>query len=700
MEIMKHELKQLPAAPDKFALTVYLSAQDIEFANELGTQSQTQKSFLMIAKKIVKEHYPTIRISVVNVMVGGFLITSMPFQTTTASAQSNTSEQTIQANSVFYQVKSGDTLWTLSRAFNITVDSIKRANQLATDSLQLNQRLIIPKAFHTIQTGDYLSVLARDYNTTTAAIRVANGLTSDSVRLGQTLIIPILISGAQTKPAEQPVAPASNQTYTVTAGDSLSAIARDHGTTTEAIRNANQLSSDVIRVGQVLIIPTTTSSAPEPTFKIQPIDEVYTVVAGDSLSVIAARFGTTVDALKTANGLTSNTLQIGQRLVIPNAKNTSLSPFSTYTVVAGDSLSVIAARFGVSVNDLRSANNLSSDILQIGQTLTIPNGSTAQPSFPPSQPSSYTVVAGDSLSVIAARFGVSVNDLRSANNLSSDVLRIGQVLNIPNGSPAPSPAPASEVRTIFTYTVAFGDSLSVIANRYKVSVDSIRTANNLRSDTLQVGQRLIIPDALNAPAQTGTNSLTYTTHTVKSGDTIWDLSVQYGIPQSELLKANNLTTSSRLSVGQQLSIPVHSIAVKPVVSQRHGELLDWWTEAQYVFTIGKTAKVTDLETGQSFNIKRAIGANHADCETVTVNDTNIARSIWGGFSWTPRAVILEVDGKRLAASMSFMPHDVQYIHDNGITGHFDVYFSNSTRHLDRRPDAAHQAQVERAAGVR
>ncbi|MFC0559269.1 LysM peptidoglycan-binding domain-containing protein [Halalkalibacter alkalisediminis] len=192
----------------------------------------------------------------------------------------------------------------------------------------------------------------------------------------------------------------------------------------------------------------------------------------------------------------------------------------------------------------------------------------------------------------------------------------------------------------------------------------------------------------------------HTSHTVQTGDTIWDLSVLYGIPQSKLLTVNNLTLSNRLSIGQQLTVPVHSIARKTTVSPQHGEFLDWWTEAQYVFPIGKTAKVTDLATGQSFHIKRTTGANHADCETMTTADTNVARSIWGDFSWTPRAVIIEVDRRKLAASMSFMPHDLQYIRDNGIIGHFDVYFSNSTRHADGRPDASHQLQVERAAGVR
>ena len=197
-----------------------------------------------------------------------------------------------------------------------------------------------------------------------------------------------------------------------------------------------------------------------------------------------------------------------------------------------------------------------------------------------------------------------------------------------------------------------------------------------------------------------TNTITYEGYTVKSGDNIWDLSIKFGVPQAELLKVNGLTTSSRLYIGQKLTIPVHHIAVQSTVSERHGEYLNWWTEAQYVFPINQVATVTDFKTGRFFQIKRTIGANHADCEPLTSNDANIIKQIWGGnYSWSERAVIVSVEGRKIAASMASMPHDIEYITNNNFNGHFDIHFKNSTRHNDGAITPAHQQQVKIAAGL-
>jgi len=681
--LQRYELRRINPQSDEYEIVIHVADHLSEFANELGTLPRERKDVIELARQIVRERYPTVKVKMVKVIIGGIAVTSIPFMSgnvSSAQAATSTAHTTpaSQDGTIYYQVASGDTLWYISKKFNTPVDHIKRANHLTSDNLQLNQRLIIPKTFHTVGTGDYLTVLAKKYGTTVAAIKEANSLPSDTTRLGQVLIIPILIGG-QTSPPAQAAAPPPQptikaSTYTVAAGDTLFSIAKKLGTTVEALRAANTLTSDVLSIGQTLTLSPNSNAAP-PSDSVAPapvpeqVTRAYTVAAGDTLYSIAKKLGTTVEALRAANNLTSDVLSIGQTLTLsPNSTATPASDSAApapvpeqvtraYTVVAGDTLWAIAQRFGTPVALLRSTNNLTSDVLGIGQTLSIPTGTAAtqpEPAITPAPPETQ----------------------------------------------APAPTTTTEERTTFTYAVRAGDSLSVIAKRFGVTVDAIRLSNNLSSDFLQVGQAITIPNGINAPTQTGTNTITYTTHSVVSGDNIWDLSIRYGIPQSELLRVNNMTISSTLSIGQKLTIPVHTIGVKSVINERHGEYLDWWTEAQYVFTIGKTAKVTDYATGKSFYIKRTVGANHADSETVTVNDTNIAKSIWGGFSWTPRAVILEIDGRKVAASMSFMPHEREYIANNGITGHFDVYFGNSTRHVDGRADASHQAQVERAAGLR
>ena len=256
--------------------------------------------------------------------------------------------------------------------------------------------------------------------------------------------------------------------------------------------------------------------------------------------------------------------------------------------------------------------------------------------------------------------------------------------------------------SVLTYTVKSGDTLWKIANQYNTTVDQIKQKNKLSSDMIYIGQKLNIVTEIRiqVPDSVEENSISYMTYTIQRGDNMWDLSIKYGIPMTELLNVNKMTENSSLAVGQKIIIPVHKIAVKQTAGERYGEYLDWWTEAQYVFPINKTATVTDFQTGRSFRVKRTIGAFHADCEPLTAADAAIIKEIWGGsYSWKERAVIVQVDGRKIAASMASMPHDIDYIKDNNFNGHFDIHFKNSTRHKDGLVSEAHQAQIRIAAGI-
>jgi len=210
---------------------------------------------------------------------------------------------------------------------------------------------------------------------------------------------------------------------------------------------------------------------------------VYIVVSGDSLYSIAQKFGITVKDLIETNNLGNNTnLTIGQELIIPDKNEENLPPtqeetINTYTVQSGDSLYSIARRFNTTVDTLKSLNNLTSNILSIGKVLLLPTEIEE-----PVTNNTYTVQSGDSLYSIARQFDTTVNELKSLNNLTENILSIGQILKIP-GRISPNQ----------TYTVKSGDSLYSIARQFNTTVNDIKNLNNLTNNTLSIGQVLKIP---------------------------------------------------------------------------------------------------------------------------------------------------------------------------------------------------------------
>lgn len=276
-----------------------------------------------------------------------------------------------------------------------------------------------------------------------------------------------------TSPNEQ-----QNNIYVVQRGDTLYSIANKFNTTVNEIKSLNNLSTNILEIGQNLKIPTDSNQVNPNEFS------VYTVQKGDSLYSIANKFNTTVQKLIELNKLSSTNLSVGQKLYISEKQDNLPNSTNFYTVKSGDSLYSIAIRFNTTVNDIINNNNLTSTILSIGQQLIIPGYTNIDDNNDTSNNdnSLYIVKSGDSLYSIAKKFNTTVNEIKSLNGLNTNLLVIGQKLLLPSSND-----------TNTTYYVQSGDSLYSIARKYNTTVNEIKKLNNLSSDILSIGQALIIP---------------------------------------------------------------------------------------------------------------------------------------------------------------------------------------------------------------
>jgi len=362
----------------------------------------------------------------------------------------------------------------------------------------------------------------------------------------------------------------------------------------------------------------------------------------------------------------------------------------SYEVKRGDTYWKISERYSINLNNLLQENSAQSNsYLNVGQSILLP--------YNPNEKLLYKVKWGDTYWKISEKFNIDINTLLKANNANAQtLLNVNDVIIIPS------------INDYRTHIVQTGETYWKVSEKYSVDINELLKLNNAdQYSQLYIGQKILIPNNgfINETSLHNSNDTeaytTYTNYTVQSGDDFWKISIKFGIPQYELISANNMSQNTILNIGDVLKIPVHHVPVKAAQGEKYGEYLDWWTEAQYVVPIGKVFKVRDFYTGKEWNMKRTIGANHADSEPLTRYDANIMKEVWGGsYSWDTRPVLIIVDGRKIAASASSMPHNIEYIYDNGVTGHMDIHFANSTRHKDGETDYNHQNNIKIAAGLK
>ena len=283
------------------------------------------------------------------------------------------------AEEIIYIVQPGDTLFSISQRFKVSIEDLMSFNDLTSTVLSVGQVLKIPlftptppqQTFtHTVVAGDSLWSLATRFNTTVDEITRLNNLTSTILRIGQQLLIPSPVAPPPPPPVTRPTVRLGDrnehvrelQRLLTTLGYSPGPIDGIFGNQTlnaiRAFQRDNGLSVDGI-VGPITWGALYAASTPQ--------NITYTVVAGDTLFSIARRFNTSSDAIIRLNNLTSTTITVGQQLLIPGSTNI------THTVGSGDTLFSIANRFNTTVDEIMRLNNLTSTALSIGQELLIPS---------------------------------------------------------------------------------------------------------------------------------------------------------------------------------------------------------------------------------------------------------------------------------------------------------------------------------------
>ena len=323
----------------------------------------------------------------------------------------------------------------------------------------------------------------------------------------------------------------------------------------------------------------TSVSKPKP----QGTRTTYTVKRGDTLSNIASRAGVNwrdiaewnqIDA--SANLLSGSTLYLYDAKTIQplsSDSNATAKQPDSYVVQSGDTLIGTANRFGLSVTQLASYNNLSSraDLLR-GQKLWLIPGKVTAPAVTPAASSTkpsksttatknYRVKAGDGLIALARQFNVSTNTLASLNGISAtDSLYVGQTLKVPasvdfNSAASSSTQSSSSSVATTNYKVKSGDTLIGIANSVGVSPADIAAVNsNFDANArLQRGQTIKVPVSKElVDRQLNDKAVSYK---VQSGDTLTGVAKRYNIGISDLATANNLKTNSNLVLGRTITIP-------------------------------------------------------------------------------------------------------------------------------------------------
>jgi LysM repeat protein len=475
---------------------------------------------------------------------------------------------------VEYQIKEGDCLWTIARQYQLSIQELVEVNDIDIEevlspglSIKIPQNQLsnsgekekMPTTVHTVQKGESLWDIAQKYRLSLDKISSVNNLKKpDSLYIGQKINIPIEKKGTEQdemselsfeaeKSSFQGMSTSLNQKfresvketdYAVKPGESLWTIAQNYQVSLRELSQLNDLeNAERLSVGQIIKIPLPERSKDDTNRREDNEEEnnydwvEHIVESGENISIIAQKYYVPIEKICQLNQISEQDyVYPGQRIKIKASQQ------------AADGIK--PAQDVTSKDEKSEENNISSE-------------EDIQPVY-------YTVKPGDTLWTIAQNYNVSMEGILAVNYLSNkDVLSVGQKLEIP--AMGGSNKENGKIKTV-EYTVAKGDSLWNIAQKFDIKMHEIISINQLDNITqLSVGQKLDIPVSEGAVASGQKTKPTVSgtqeekpkdvIHTVQKGETLWGISRKYQVNIQSITSSNRISESSRLIVGQKLTIP-------------------------------------------------------------------------------------------------------------------------------------------------
>ncbi|MDK2818177.1 MAG: LysM peptidoglycan-binding domain-containing protein [Spirochaetota bacterium] len=401
--------------------------------------------------------------------------------------------------------------------------------------------------------------------------------------------------------------------YTIQRNESLWEIANKKNITLSDLRKLNDLYSDNVLIGQKIYVPSYISN--------------YTVKTEDSFQSIAKFFDTQIKHIITLNNLSENHVIEGQVLKIPITKNDPITLTKidsqiiktqpiTYKVKKGDTLSDVALKYRTSIAALKKLNQKNSSSIYIGEQLIV--GNKVIPQKNTIQKTIHKVKIGETLGQIAINYKVSLRDILDWNNKTKSSIYINEILTIYSKNISePKNSNLSKYKNI-KYTVRNGENLSYIAAKFGTSPFQIKTNNNKNNDKLLVGEILNISVKVtknleqNSTKKDIISNKKLIQYKVRRGDTLDDISIKYNISRSQLLSWNN-KKNTRIYIGEVLKIYITDKSVPKSTGSKSSK------KAEYI----KSKSGTGIRTTKFENIPLPIKLSQVVSTTPSGRGINI-----------------------------------------------------------------------------